>query len=322
MKKILIIPVKNEEWILEFTLTCASKFFDHIIIADENSTDDTPNICAKFPKVVYFKNEAKKYDEGNRRQILLDAARQFEGNNFIAHLAADEIFSANLLEEDVFNEMIKNATPGTSFSFQWVQLWRSEKFYRNDKGSVWSDFDRPFAFIDDRKVNFGPGFAHLSIIPESLVLSAISVPHVKVLHYQFMDFERMLRKQRWARLLEFGHYTQPVLLKSLILNNKYIITKDEHGLKLANVPTNWLDKYPTCFLRPDVSMWHEATAIEFMKQYGVQNLYWLDIWDYTWPTEFPDRRNFIQKFYHQHQHTLSVLNSLIPKKLKKIIKKI
>lgn len=322
MKKILIIPVKNEEWILEFTLTCASLFFDHIIIADENSTDDTPNICAKFPKVVYFKNEAKSYDEGNRRQILLNAARQFEGNNFIAHLAADEIFSANILEESVFNALVKDKAPGTSFSFQWVQLWRNDKEYRNDPQSMWTNFDRPFAFIDDREVQFEPGFAHLSIIPESLALSAISVPHIKVLHYQFMDFPRMLRKQRWARLLEFGKYTQPVFLKSIILNNKYIATKDETTLKVAPVLDSWLDTYPPCTLRPDTGKWHETKAIEFMTEYGVENLYWLDIWDYTWPPQFPDKRNWLQRFYHRHQHTLYVINNAVPKRLKNLIKKI
>lgn len=322
MKKILIVPVKNEEWILEFTLTCASMFFDHIIIADENSTDNTANICKRFTKVIYIKNEAERYDEGNRRQILLKAAREISGNNFIAHLAADEIFSANILDEKVFDEMVKDKSPGTAFSFQWVQLWRSDKHYRVDKNSVWSNFDRPFAFIDDRKVDFEPGFTHLSIIPESLALNPISIIDIKVLHYQFTDFKRLLRKQRWAKLLEFGHYTQPNFLKSIILNNKYIVTKDEYGLKLADVPTSWIDKYPARIPRPDSSKWHEKTAIEFISKYSPENLYWLDIWDYKWPEHIVDRRNWIQRFYHKHQHFLYVLNSRIPKSLRNLIKKI
>jgi len=321
MKKILIIPIKNEEWILEHTLTCASLFFDHIIIADEKSTDDTPNIYKKFPKVIYFQNEAKTYDEGNRRQILLDAARKIEGYNFIAHLAADEIFSANILDPLVFDEMVKDKEPGTAFSFQWVQLWRSEHKYRNDKGSVWTDFDRPFAFIDDRKVNFEPGFAHLSIIPESLVFKAISIPHIKVLHYQFVDFERILRKQRWAKLLEFGHYEQPIFLKSLILNNKYYEYKDEARLKLADTQKNWLAGYPSYTIKADSSQWHVSKALEFISTYSADNLYWLDIWDYVWSSDIPDKRNWIQKYYHRHQRLIYVLNRYIPKSIKNLIKK-
>lgn len=321
MKKILIIPVKNEEWILNHTLTCASLFFDHIIIADEKSTDDTPNIYKKFPKVIYFQNEAKTYDEGNRRQILLDAARKIEGNNFIAHLAADEIFSANILNTNVFDEMIKGKEPGTAFSYQWVQLWRSENKYRDDT-SVWSNFDRPFAFIDDRKVQFEPGFAHLSIIPESLVLKAISIPHIKVLHYQFVDFNRILRKQRWAKLLEFGHYTQPTFLKSCILNNKYYVYKDEAGIQLTDTPATWLDAYPPYVISADSSQWHVSKSKEFIGMYGVNTLYWLDIWDYAWPKEIPDKRNSLQKFYHHHQRLLYVVNQQVPKSVKNLIKRI
>jgi glycosyltransferase involved in cell wall biosynthesis len=321
MKKILIIPVKNEEWILEHTLTCASLFFDHIIIADEKSTDDTPDIYKKFPKVIYFQNEAKTYDEGNRRQILLEAARKIEGYNFIAHLAADEVFSANILDDTIFDEMVEGKAPGTSFSFQWVQLWRSEGKYRDDK-SVWSNFDRPFAFIDDRLVTFEPGFAHLSIIPEALVLKAISVPHIKVLHYQFVDFARILRKQRWAKLLEFGHYTQPIFLKSFILNNKYYVYKDEARMKLADTPASWLSMYPPYVITEDSSQWHVSKGVEFIRTYSANILYWLDIWDYQWPAGITDKRNRVQKFYHNHQRLIYVVNEYIPKPIKKLIKKI
>ncbi len=228
MKKIAIMPVKNEEWILEHSLNCASQFFDHIIVADQNSTDKTPEICKKFNKVVYIKNDSENYNEGNRRQLMLDKAREFTGNNFIINLAADEVFSANIMKSAIFNEMIKDKEPGTGFSFQWVQLWKTDEKYRDDK-SVCSNLYRPFAFIDDRITNDEPGFAHLSLIPEAFVKNTVTIDNVKVLHYQFVDFERMLIKQRWARLLEFEHYPQSDFLKSIILNNKYYITKDESG---------------------------------------------------------------------------------------------
>lgn len=321
MKKIAIMPVKNEEWILEHNLTCASLFFDHIIVADQNSDDGTPEICKKFPKVVYIKNTSTEYNEGNRRQLLLDAAREFEGNNFIANLAADEIFSANILEPGVFEKLIAGQKPGTGFSFHWVQLWRSQDKYRDDN-SVWSNLHRPFAFIDDRKTNYREGFAHLSIIPEDLMENAVVSTDIKVLHYQFVEFDRMLAKQRWARLLEFEHYPQSNFLKSIILNNKYFITKDEYSIKLTNIPKEWLGSYPRFVPKTEKKPWHIQASIDFIAQYNPNNLKWLDIWDYQWPNQFPDKRNFLQKFYHQHQHIILVINNFIPTKLKKLIKKI
>ena len=320
MKKIAIMPVKNEEWILEHNLTCASMFFDHIIVADQNSDDKTPEICKKFPKVVYIKNTSTKYNEGDRRQLLLDAAREFSGNNFIANLAADEIFSANILEKGEFERLVKDKNPGTGFSFHWVQLWRSQDKYRDDS-SIWSNSYRPFAFIDDRKTNYKKGFAHLSIIPEDFMENAIVESRIKVLHYQFVEFDRMLAKQRWARLLEFGHYTQSNFLKSIILNNKYFITKDENNIKLTNTPQEWQCYYPLFSLDTQNDPWHIQASIDFITQYGPENLKWLDVWDYRWPN-FEDKRNFIQKIYHRNQHLILILNKLIPKKLKDLIKKI
>jgi glycosyltransferase involved in cell wall biosynthesis len=322
MKKIAVMPVKNEEWILEYTLTCASKYFDHIIVADQFSTDRTPEICKKFEKVIYIKNNNTEYDEGDRRQLLLNEARKIDGNNFIANIAADEIFTANIIGDKAFEHLIKNSTPGTSFSFQWVQLWKSPKFYRDDN-SVWSNLYRPFAFIDDRKTNYKPGFTHLSIVPEDLVESAITIDDIKVLHYQFVEYERLLMKQRWARLLEFGSYKQPDFLKSIILNNKYFITKDERNIKLKEIPTEWVSTYPQYSTHlANSPTWHVETSINFINEYGKDRLKWLDIWDYSWPNNLKDQRNYIQKIYHRNQHIVYTISELIPKSLKKLIKKI
>jgi hypothetical protein len=321
MKKIAVMPVKNEEWIIEHTLTCASLFFDHIIVADQNSSDRTAAICNKFTKVVYIKNNTTEYNEGDRRQLLLDAARTFEGNNFIANLAADEVFSANILDQQVFDRLVKDQRPGTSFSFHWVQLWRSDKEFRDDN-SVWSNSYRPFAFIDDRVTNYKKGFAHLSIVPEDLMSSAVVNNEIKVLHYQFVDFERMLAKQRWARLLEFEHYTQPDFLKSIILNNKYYITKDEHDITLSHVKDEWFSAYNQFNISSTARTWHVDAAIDFIKKYGANRLVWLDIWDYDWANNITDNRNIIQKIYHRNQHLILKMNKFAPKPLKALIKKI
>ncbi len=318
MKKILVIPVKNEEWILEYTLTCASLFFDHIIVADQQSTDRTPEICALFPKVVYLENNSSAYNEGQRRQLLLDAARNFEGYNFIANLAADEIFTANILDPAAFDEVLANAEIGSAFSFQWVQLWKNTHSYRDDR-SMWSNLYRPFAFIDDRKTNYLPGFAHLSIVPEAYMENAKQIENIKVLHYQFVDFPRMLMKQRWARLLEFGKYTQPKVLKSMILNNKYYPTKDEHAIQLAEVPKAWTLPYPDFIKIETVQSWHADACEKFITEYKPKNLRWLDIWDHDWDM-FPDERNVLQRIYHKHQYVILILNKIIPKWVKKIIK--
>jgi glycosyltransferase involved in cell wall biosynthesis len=62
-KIVVLTPIKNEEWILERFLSVTSQFADLIIIADQNSTDSSRNICQKYPKVKLIENKSDQYDE-------------------------------------------------------------------------------------------------------------------------------------------------------------------------------------------------------------------------------------------------------------------
>ena len=46
-----LMPVKNEEWIIERSLSSASIWADKIIVSDQGSTDRTVEIARRFPKV-------------------------------------------------------------------------------------------------------------------------------------------------------------------------------------------------------------------------------------------------------------------------------
>lgn len=102
MKKILVMPVKNEERILETSLASSSLWADYIIVADQYSTDRTEEICKKFEKVIYVKNNHPGLNQSIARQLLLDEARKIPGNNLIFVLDADEILSANALHDTHF----------------------------------------------------------------------------------------------------------------------------------------------------------------------------------------------------------------------------
>ncbi len=181
MKKIVVIPVKNEEWILEKTLACHSLWADHIIVADQNSTDSTSDICKNFSKVVYIKNSEASFNEGQRRQLLLDAARQFDGQNLIFALDADEIVTADIMEEKVWESLLALIRPGMSVELPWIQLWRNPRVFRND-GSVWSKSLKPFVYWDDRTMSFGPGEIHLSRVPEAAARNAAVFDQINGLH--------------------------------------------------------------------------------------------------------------------------------------------
>ena len=75
-KIIVVTPVKNEDWILDRFLSVTSQFADLIIIADQNSTDKSIEICQRYPKVKLIQNNSEQYDEASRQILLLQTARE------------------------------------------------------------------------------------------------------------------------------------------------------------------------------------------------------------------------------------------------------
>lgn len=107
MEKIVVIPVKNEAWILPLSLACHSLWADKIIVADQNSEDNTVEICQQFQKVKLITNSNKEFNEAERRQILLDEVRKDHKQALIFALDADEILSAEVLEKKFWQELPK-----------------------------------------------------------------------------------------------------------------------------------------------------------------------------------------------------------------------
>lgn len=285
MKKILVLPVRNEEWILAGSLSCASLWADHIIVADHGSTDHTPDILRQFPKVQVIRNELAFHSSTVRKQ-LLDAARSFDGNNAIFSFDADEIATAHILDSSFWDRVLTLA-PGTSIQMEWVNLWRSTAEYRTD-GVRQSPQWKHFGFIDDRKMEYssvGVINDHAGRIPEAAFTVSVRFELPKVLHYQFADFERMRIKQAHYRMTELIQ-KKHTLLSALKINIKYFPTKDERGLALAPVPTEWIAPYRQLRILPHtpsiVPAWQQAAVLGYFQQYSPEFFKWLDIWDIDW----------------------------------------
>ena len=109
MDKPLIIcltPVKNEAWILDKFIQCASLWADCIIIADQMSTDGSRDIALKYPKVRLIDNDSEAFNEPERQKLLVDAARQIHFNGqrrLLISLDADEFLTSNFQETTVLH---------------------------------------------------------------------------------------------------------------------------------------------------------------------------------------------------------------------------
>lgn len=303
MKKILVLPVKNEEWILEKSLAYNSQWADNIIIADQNSSDKTMEICKKFPKVTVIPNTEVGLHQSHARQMLLDFVRKTYGNdNIIFALDADEILSANAINNKDFWNKILSLKPGQSAMLQWIMLWRSINKYRNDN-SRWSNNWMYFIFRDNGKFNYPEKRTSEPRMPEEFMLDFVKYEEVKVLHFEFVDWQRMLSKQRRYRVMDF--LERESFLNIVRINRMYWETKNETKLGVSNVPAEWFSGYKEIFAEEDLTLpksfyWYNNSVLEKFRKYGVKEFAWLDIWDKDWGQDFPDPRSKMQIFYHKN----------------------
>lgn len=270
MKIITLLPVKNEAWILKYSLENFSSFSDHIIIADQNSSDETVQVCQSFPKVKIIKNPYEGHSN-KVRWLLLDEARKIEGEKLIVCLDADELISSKFVDEI----LEKSDRKPQSFSSEWLQLWGDQNHYRTD--GVWKNNIKEFAFFDDNSIDYVRNEVindHTARIPKIPGTIKLNMP---ILHYQYLAKERSSIKQAWYMCKELIAGYSPMRI-----NHKYSIA--DINIKSATMTQledyfreNIPDINPNIFELKDSIRENEITTI--FKEMGVAKFEGLNIWD-------------------------------------------
>ncbi|MBL8030449.1 MAG: glycosyltransferase family 2 protein [Candidatus Doudnabacteria bacterium] len=286
-KTFVCLPTRNDAWIIERVLASASLWADHIIVADENSWDGTQEICKKFPKVTVVSFEPKAFNESYRRKVLLETVRQWDGQNLIFGLDSDEILSSEILDPKIRTDLEEKIQPGMSAMFQWIMLWKNAKDYRYDSLPEWSNSFKHFAYRDNRKLQFDDVHMHSSRVPETAAANAVIFKDVRVLHYAFAEWDRMMAKHAYYLALEktMGSKVHPY-----ILNRKYrwFYRKSSEGIVVKQVPKEWVGLYEvnnvkvTQEIIKDKFYWYDAEVLRFFKTFGPSYFKRLNIWDTNW----------------------------------------
>lgn len=133
---IVLTPVYNEAWILNAFLKATSLWADHIIIADQMSTDGSRDIYLQYEKVVVVDNPCKEMHQARARQLLFDAVKKIKGDKILFALDADEFLSGDFVNTIGWNTII-NSKIGDVFYFRWKNLLPEYSKYITSQPFYW-----------------------------------------------------------------------------------------------------------------------------------------------------------------------------------------
>ncbi len=267
--------MKNEAWVLERFLQCASVWADHIIIADQCSEDGSREIALRSPKVTLVDNASPHYDEGERQRLLLEVARRIPGKRILIALDADEMLTANW-HGSVEWQRVREAKPGTVLTFQWVNVMP-------DFRQGWLQDDLPLGFVDDESEHRGQSI-HSTRIPAPSEAPRLRLDEIKVLHYQFTDWERMKSKQRWYQCWERIHHPAK---RAVTIYRQYHHMDAIPADRLRPLQPEWLDGYMqtgidmTTVRREEYYRWDRDVA-QWLAEQGPEKFRKCDIWEVDW----------------------------------------
>ncbi len=243
MKLIAIMPVRDEAWILPFTVPAVLRWCDAILICDHASTDNTPEILEAlrdtYPdRVATTRWPKPDWDEADIRQDLLGLGRTWGGTHF-ALIDADEVLTGNML--DLIRTIGESLSPAKGLRLPWLCLWRSLDKVRDDD----SPFGRalaPVLFCDGPEVSFKPnadGYQIHTRAPVGVQFADVADRSRGLMHLQHVNWRRCMAKQQWYAETDrkrWGHSEKEVA-------RRYGPTTDETGLILRDVPEEWWSAY-------------------------------------------------------------------------------
>jgi hypothetical protein len=270
---ICLTPVKNEAWILELFLRSTELWADYIIIADQGSDDESKKICKKHPKVILIENSSTYFNEPERQRLLINEARKISGKKLLITLDADEILSPDFLNDSQWRSL-PFEEPGTTIYFELANLLPNKKNYW--KGSYF-----PWGFIDDGSEHYGK-LIHSRRIPGNESGKRIFLQTVKVLHYQYIDWNRMTSKHRWYMAFERIKFPKK---SNVTINRMYshMYTVNKNDLHL--IPNYWINLYfdagidiLNLFRIDKIYRWDES-VLNYIKDYGIKKFKYVFIWE-------------------------------------------
>lgn len=210
---VAMMPVRNESRrYLHQALEDLSTYVDHIVILDDASTDETPDICRSFSKVIFHRNETTEFlvDESRFRARLWELTLQAEPDWILA-IDADEVFEERMKHEV---SLLIDQEEYEAIEFRLFDFWNGYTHVRVD--GAWNPWPKRVRML----VRHRPGKTytwpsrrlHCGRIPLELRGPLpVYQSDLRVKHYGWARPEDVRRKYERYRAIEETEHLKSVL---------------------------------------------------------------------------------------------------------------
>src|SRR5471032_250771 len=278
MKIIALMPVRNEAWVLPHSLACLSAFCDVVLVNDQNSEDESREICRRFPKVVLLESSERLICEEARWQ-LLDAARDYDGCNVLWCTDADELMAPGMATQ-FFDTRRDELKPGTVVECLYFHLWNRADRYRR-AGYPYAPYWKQIGLRDDLHMDYSRSRRlplHEPRVPLDGAVGTLRATDLPVLHLQWLLAERNQMKQAWYRCREWLDGAKT----AAAINASYSVTLPDPRVQTEGVPAQWVQDitFPDLAVDREHS-WQERDILGWFDEHTPEFFKPLEIWHVT-----------------------------------------
>lgn len=215
-KFVAMLRVKNEgRWMAE-VLESLLPLCERIFVMDDHSTDDTVDVCTRYPGVMVLSSPFQGMNESRDKNWLYDRIMAFCEPEWILCVDGDEVLEK--AGPDIIRENVKDEV--NSYAFRIAFMWDYRDKVRIDR--IYGDFWRPSMFRPFKIIPNVPDNAvlaqefrfkatpfgrtrgddqpnlHCSSVPQRLIHGRKIMP-VRLKHYGYLH--------RWDRVKKLDFYT-------------------------------------------------------------------------------------------------------------------
>ena len=192
---VVVTPVRNEAWVLDAFLTCASSWADYIIVADQHSTDGSREIAAKYEKVILVDNDTVEMDQSAARMLLFQEADKIKGDKIVFALDADEFLSEGFEKTEGWKQIL-NSSPNVVFCFKWINLYGDYSHEVPNPGYMeWACHFTQDSSIAEEYRCCETRAVHEARIPCICNASYVQIPDVYFVHLARLNLARQKNKE-------------------------------------------------------------------------------------------------------------------------------